>query len=260
MKLWIALFLTIWMPGYAQTVVLEGRYQGKNLYIQNPHSDSGFCTSYFTINGKAYPGPLSEAFEIRLDTLGLKLHDTLKVVLHHHPNCKPKVLQDHSSPKITFEILSISVSDSGLLKWTTTKEYGKLPFIIEQFRWNKWVKIGEVEGQGNALHNSYSFQVIPHSGENRVRVKQSGLKSIISPVVTFKSRIQEPKFECVPAGMLMLNTPTMYEIYDKNGNLLMKGFGSKIDVKKLKPDVYYINYDNKTTSFIRSKKNYSSEY
>ncbi len=46
---------------------------------------------------------------------------------------------------------------------------------MEQKRWNKWVKVGEVMGAGKPGENTYSFKVTPHSGENTFRVKQTDL-------------------------------------------------------------------------------------
>lgn len=51
-------------------------------------------------------------------------------------------------------------------------EINNLTYTIEQFRWNKWIKVGEVDGKGGIQENTYSFQTQPHSGLNKFRVKQ----------------------------------------------------------------------------------------
>ena len=46
---------------------IEGTYQGKNLYVQNPMDDEGFgyCATKVTVNGDIMPGGTSMgAFEI----------------------------------------------------------------------------------------------------------------------------------------------------------------------------------------------------
>lgn len=55
-----------------------------------------------------------------------------------------------TSSKSTFVVADggISCTPDGTLTWTTTGESGKLTFTIEQYRWNKWVAIGEVDGLG----------------------------------------------------------------------------------------------------------------
>ena len=47
------------------------------------------------------------------------------------------------------------------------------PFIIQQYKWNKWVNIGEVNGTGGRQMNTYSFQADLHFGLNRIRVKHA---------------------------------------------------------------------------------------
>lgn len=72
-------------------ITLEGNYQGKNLYIQNPIVDTGYCTCNITINGVDYEKDFnSGAFE--LDLSSYKVGDTLKIIFTHHPDCRPKVL------------------------------------------------------------------------------------------------------------------------------------------------------------------------
>ncbi len=44
---------------------------------------------------------------------------------------------------------------------------------------------------------------------------------------------------------------TMYEIYDQYGNIVKKGYGSKIDVSNLPKGGYFLNYDNKMGEFIK---------
>ena len=93
--------------------------------------------------------------------------------IKHKDDCKPEVLNPEVlKPKSTFGTKEISFSGDGVLNWTTDNETGSLDYIVEQFRWNKWVKVGEVKGIGTPGTHSYSYKIAPHSGENRARVKQ----------------------------------------------------------------------------------------
>ncbi|PJC62331.1 MAG: hypothetical protein CO022_05125, partial [Flavobacteriales bacterium CG_4_9_14_0_2_um_filter_32_27] len=59
--------ILIAFSSYAGVIVLEGHYQGKNLYVQNPFAGSGvgFCTFEVTINGDVTTDEVnSSAFEI----------------------------------------------------------------------------------------------------------------------------------------------------------------------------------------------------
>ena len=40
---------------------------------------------------------------------------------------------------------------------------------------------------------------------------------------------------------------TQYELYDKFGEIVRQGYGKSFSRKGLDGDVYYLNYDNKTT-------------
>ena len=244
-------------------IVLEGIYQGKNLYIQNPFGSSGvgFCVQEVRVNGNVTTDEIaSSAFEIDLRNFQFKLGDKVEIKIIHKDDCKPKVLNPEVlNPKSTFEIVSMSVEKDLTFKWSTKGEAGKLPYAIEQFRWNKWVKVGEIEGVGTAELNSYSFKVVPHSGKNQYRVKQvdyTGQPKFSktldymssSPVVTFS-----PAKVSKEISFFDGSTPveTMFEIYDQFGNIVKRGFASVVDASTLTKGVYYLNYDNKMGEFIK---------
>lgn len=244
-------------------IVLEGNYQGKNLYVQNPFAGSGvgFCVQEVQVNGNVTTDEIaSSAFEIDFRNLQLKLGDKVEVKIIHKDDCKPKVLNPEVlKPKSTFEVTSMAVSSDLTLKWDTKGETGKLTYIVEQFRWNKWVKVGEVDGIGTAAANSYSFKVTPHSGKNQFRVKQIDYtgKPRFSQTVNYLSSAPEVAFAPVKVSREITftanNSPaeTMYEIYDQYGNIVKRGFASNIDASNLSKGAYYLNYDNKMGEFIK---------
>lgn len=240
-------------------ILLEGTYQGKNVYVQNPFASNGvgFCVYEVRVNDKITTDEIgSSAFEIDLRVYQLKNGDPVSIKIFHKDDCKPKVLNPEVlKPKSTFTTTTIAVDKDENLKWTTTGESGKLTYIVEQFRWNKWVKVGEVEGTGTAGPNTYTFKVVAHSGENQFRVKQidySG-QARTSPVAKFTSSKAEIKFYPVKAKteITFEGGETMYEIYDQYGNIVKKGFGAKIDVTGLAKGGYFLNYDNKTAEFFK---------
>lgn len=244
-------------------IVLEGNYQGKNLYIQNPFAGSGvgFCVQEVKVNGNTTTDEiLSSAFEIDFRNLQLKIGDKVEVKITHKDDCKPKVLNPEVlKPKSTFEIVSMSVGTDMAFKWSTKGETGKLPYIIEQFRWNKWVKVGEVEGNGTPDQNNYSFLVAPHSGKNQYRVKQVDYtgQPKLSKTVDYNSTSPEITFSPAKVskeiGFFAGSTPTetMFEIYDQFGNIVKRGFASTVDASNLPKGAYYLNYDNKMGEFIK---------
>jgi hypothetical protein len=266
MKIQILLLLLLF-SAYSNTnyaaLSIEGTYQGKNLYIQNPIDDEGFgyCATKVTVNGDIMPGGTgSGAFEIDFGIFNIALGEPVFIVIEHHDGCKPKILNPEVLlPRSTFNVLSIAISSDEKLRWETNNENGKLPYVIEQYRWNKWVPVGEVEGSGTSGTNKYEFKTTPHSGENVYRVVQvdhSGEKRV-SDQVKFKSSIPTVvKSPAIVKDIIQFSsngTPveTRYEIYDAYGNIVKKGVGNSVNCSNLLKGVYYINFDNINEKFVK---------
>ena len=163
-------------------LLLEGNYQGKNLFVQNQFGSGGvgFCVSEVLINGNVSTDEIqSSAFEIDLKGQKLNLGDKVEIKIKHKADCKPRVLNPEVlKPKSTYELVTINLSSDGTFSWSTKNESGKLAYIVEQFRWNKWLKVGEIEGAGTPTEHSYTFKVSLHSGKNQVRVRQTDYTNI----------------------------------------------------------------------------------
>ena len=254
----ISLNSVLAQPG---TLILEGNYMGKNIYIQNPYNESGdgFCTKEVRVNGiKMLQSTNSTAYEIRLDSLNFKLYDSVRVVITHENNCTPKVLNyDHGPTNPTFVIDTIYVDSTGLLKWKTKNENGMLMYTIEEFRWNKWIPAGEMGGKGLISGNEYEFQSTPHSGINKLRVKQVDRNGIprYSHVVTFTSIVPEVKLKSKRVkDKIEFSDFTRFELYDAHGNMVKRGNLKEIDCKNLKKGAYFLNFDSTETEIIISRK------
>jgi hypothetical protein len=237
-------------------LIIEGKYQNKNIFIHNGFGAGGvgFCAKEVKVNGRITTDEVnSSSFEIDLKSLQLKYGQKVIIEITHSDGCVPKVLNiEDLKPKPTFEITIITVSSGGMLKWVTKNESGALPFIIEQFKWNKWVSIGEVDGLGTADPHEYSFQVAMHSGENKYRVKQKGFNSFVkvSKDVTVHSAINKPSFAIRKNHTSIdFSAETDYEIYDAYGVIVKKGFGKQVPIENLNKGDYYLCYDNAFSEF-----------
>jgi len=235
----------------AQVIAVGGHYQGRDIYIQNPFSASGvgFCVYEVRVNGLVTTDEInSSAFAVDLAMLNLNFSDPVTIEIAHKDGCDPIIINPEVlKPLSTFEVVAIRVSENGLLKWATKNESGKLPFIVEQFRWNKWVKVGEEEGHGNPGENKYQFQLVPHFGINKVRVKQvdSTKKPRYSKAMEFESNLPPVVFSPVKVKKeISFSSKTLYEIYNMYGNMIARGYADKIDVSNLERGKYYLNYDN----------------
>lgn len=243
---------------------VEGTYQGKNLYVQNPMDDEGFgyCATKVTVNGDVMPGGTNmRAFEIDFSQFNIEIGEPVFIVIEHHDGCKPKIMNPEVLlPRSTFTVEAMTVTKDGNLQWTTSGEQGKLPFTVEQYRWNKWVPVGEVQGKGGGTNNSYEFKFAPHSGENTVRVVQidhSGTKRASkevkfvsnTPVVTKTPAKVKDEIKFLANGKPY---ETKYEIHDAYGNIVKKGTGETVNCSNLLKGVYYISFDNSNEKFIKN--------
>jgi len=260
-------FLCISGLAQAGNIVLEGRYQGRNIFVINSISPDGvgYCVYEVTMNGLVTSDEInSQAFEIDLSIYNLKEGDPVAVVIKHKDGCSPKVLNKGAlepSPTFsctktspTFSCTKIECTDSGQLTWETSGEMGKIPFLIQQFKWNKWVSVGEVMGNGTKTKNTYKFQAQLTSGNNKFRVAQKSyegdlrksqpceVSSTIAPV-TFK---YDKKLK-----VINLSSETSYELYNVFGQIVKRGRGVSVDCTALPKGEYYLSYDNKTEKLLR---------
>lgn len=238
----------------AGVIILEGNYMGKNIFVKNPFGGAGvgFCAFEVTINGKISPDEVNQnAFEIDFDNHDLKIGDKVIINIKHKDDCSPEVLNaEVLEPKSTFNVQKISFTSDGVLNWKADNENGKLDYIVEQFRWNKWIKVGEVSGDGNPGVHEYSFKITPHSGENKARVKQVDYtgKPRYSKPTDFTSSVPkiEIKGDIFKGKVDFYGGETLYEIYDRYGTIVKRGFGNVVDVSTLEKGTYYLSFDNQT--------------
>lgn len=237
----------------SKVLLIEGQYQNKNIYVSNSVSSNGigFCAYEVRVNGEITTDQVSSsAFEIDLSQLKLNQGENVAIQIYHKDGCMPKVLNANVlKPMPTFETQSIVLDETGSLKWVTTNESGVLNFDVEQYKWNKWVKVGEVQGVGTASENKYEFKVTLVSGENKVRVVQKGNLGKVqkSDVAEVNSTVTKPEFKLdKKKKQISFTASTGYEVYDVYGQIRKKGFGETIDISNLAKGEYYISYDNTT--------------
>lgn len=255
--IFLAILFSTPLSMWAKEIVIKGIYQGVNLYVRNPFSSTGvgFCIYEVTVNGQVTTDEInSSAFEIDLSFYNLKKGAPVSIVIKHKDGCVPKILNEEVlKPKSSFVVTSIKLNKAdNKLEWKTIEENGKIPFIVEQYRWKKWVKVAELEGVGVPKENSYNVKLLPHSGSNRFRVKQIDhtkkpryskevkLQTMMKPI-SFNSKKVKDKLE--------FSEVTDFEIYNYYGSLVMKGREKIVNVSKLKKGDYFLNFDNKTETF-----------
>lgn len=262
-NLFIFVFLTTLASSLnagAGVLVVEGKFQNKNIYIQNAFGSNGvgFCATEIKVNGKITTDEVnSSAFEIDLAAMDIKPGQKVTIEISHKNDCMPVVLNPEVlKPRPTFEVLSMNINSAGVLKWTAKNESGALPYIIEQYKWNKWVYVGEVQGNGTPENHDYSFQVTTHSGDNKFRVKQVGLGVApkVSNAVILNSMTEKPTYMISKDGKgIQYSYETFFEVYDTFGTIVKKGYASETNIANLPKGKYYLCYDNQMTEFEKRK-------
>lgn len=257
MRLLYTLFIFMLLPVYgalAGSVVLEGKYQHKNIFVVNAIADDGvgFCVYEITINGEVSSDEVnSTAFEIDLSVYGMKLGDNVVIVIKHKDGCEPRILNPGAlEPRPTFETASIQVDAAGMLTWETLNEQGKLPFIVQQYKWNKWVSVGEVTGKGTSVKNSYAFQTTPISGTNKFRVVQKGQEGggdrVSPPAEYVASKAPVTQTFDKKTKSIKFSVETNYELYNEYGQIIKRGFGTGVDLSSMPKGFYYVSFDSLT--------------
>jgi hypothetical protein len=208
-----------------------------------------------TVNGMTTTDEInSSAFEIDLMVFGFKIGEQITVAINYKDGCTPRVLNpDVLSPRATFEMEDLKIEGENIV-WTSRNESGSLPYHVEQYRWNKWVTIGEVTGKGVPGAHSYSAPLRLHSGENRFRIRQTDgqKKNKYSAELTHKSNKPNVAFTiAVGDTELVFSEKTMYEVYDGFGRIVFKGFGDRVKIGSLEKGRYYLNFDNQLDYFIK---------
>tara|TARA_B110000211_G_scaffold232493_1_gene296372 strand:- start:1495 stop:2277 length:783 start_codon:yes stop_codon:yes gene_type:complete len=239
---------------FSQEITLEGTNSGNNLYIINPFSNlssSGFRIDSITVNGKSHAYKPGSAVELKFDSTQFKIGEKLKLIIHHQKDCVPKAIANfnHPDPKNTF--VSMNVDSNEILHWSIKNEQGNQIHIVEQFRWNKWIRFGEVKSLGQNTTNWYIVKVSLHHGKNRFRIKSIGSHSTLQYSREIRSISKKPKAEYKLKNKLILFIyETEYRVLDEYARIIKVGMSKKIDIRNLAKGNYLLKYGNKTEWFI----------
>lgn len=156
-----------------------------------------------------------------------------------------------------------------VLFWYTHKEIPNTYFVIEHYRFNKWVKHSKYTGKvlpstnnhGALIKGKYLYKqkVPPHSGENRWRVllmNDSNVclgisKELIGTdskgaLIPFVPKVEYSISK--KTKEIIFSAETYFELFDASGKLIEEGYGKTILYAGNDPGTYTLNYDNTTTT------------
>jgi hypothetical protein len=235
----------------------SGIYYGYNLYVINPVTPEGaFSARKVWINGRLSKDQLkSNAFEVDFSLMEVGKGKPVEVKIEFVKGYPPLIVNaEDLLPPDDFRFMNTN-SRRGKLFWRVNGRTGNSPFVVEQYRWNKWVKVMEVEVSDTLESGLYGVDIEPHSGLNLYRIKKIDPRGQVVYSKDDKYRAVEiPEVNIIPskdANELMFSYETLYEIYSANGKLLKRGKEKYVDISELPKGRYYINYDNKTETITK---------
>jgi|SRR3954463_4224011 len=156
----------------------------------------------------------------------------------------------------SFVMETMFVKEDGFVCWTANGEHGSLPYIVEQYIFDKWVSVGQVTGVGTPTPNSYSVPITLNSGENKFRVRQQGYDKIsrFSDAVTYYSKKQPVTYSIKDKNQtLVFSTDTYFIVYNPYGAIIKQCYGNSLNISDFPKGYYCLIYDNKLGGFEKKK-------
>lgn len=240
------------------SIVLSGKYYETNLYIFNPSVVDSFSIYMIVVNKDSiYDELKSNAIEVDFQLLGIEPEGDVEVTLYFDSLFPPIVV----NPEVLYSPTKFKFSKPRIKKdvisWRVYGDVGEYPFIVQQFRWNMWREVAEIDPLDTIENNYYSVQITPHSGENTFRIRVVNIQEevVYSKEVRYRSPWIKPVFikNYKVKDELEFSAETEYEIYNTDGKLITKGVDRYVDVSSLAPGEYWVNYDNSSEK-IKKKK------
>jgi hypothetical protein len=251
----MGLFLVVFHHVLAGEIILHGRYNGKNLYVQNPSiAEREYCIKEIIVNDQRIAHvPASTAFDIKMNHISLNTPVVVKII--HHDDCSPKVMNPgviRETEGFKFEQLNFS---NRQLHWVSKGESGYAKFFVLKFVHDNWTTEAVIPAKvSQDGRNEYHHEVFCNSGKNRYKIKYFDLSGnpIFSEEITFTTDYEKVLFYPLRVqDFLRFSKEVKYEIIDQGGVTRLKGMGSEVNCKKLPTGTYMLRYDNEIASFFK---------
>lgn len=238
-----------------QEIIIKGTYQGKNLYVLNTALDLSkdiFCIDAVYVNDILTEDEIkSNSFEIDFTNLKIAMGQAVTVKILHKTDCKPEIINANvleASKYFTFTPPKIDKKTSKLC-WSINGNIDDNPFIVEQYRWQKWVTVGEIQTKDSVSGNNYSFEPKFNSKQNIFRIRhvdKSGNEKISKDCKYFSKDEELYLLSNRVSDWLYFSSETLYEVFDEKGNFILDGYGKEVNFSDIEKGKYWVNYDNRT--------------
>ena len=243
---------------YAQldTIKISGLYYNTNLYIYNPSVGSNYSIRKLMVNNKPITDSLAtNGIEVDLSIYNMEEETPINISVIYQSEFPPVVVNPEAlMPPVRFRITKPRYSArQGDLIWTLRGIPGDNPIIVEQYKWNSWRHVAEIDPVDTVANNIYQLHINPHSGKNLYRVKSTSINGdevksrncILNDRNVQKIVVQSTKI----TDEIVLSAKTDYEVYNSNDKLLLKGRDRYIDVSTLEKGWYKLFFDNQIYDF-----------
>ena len=250
-------WLFLWIPyGFAQTnsekMHLEGIYNGKNLFLQNPmyKTYGTFCVDELRLNGQVLlREPKSSAVEIKLSHLALRTAVDIQIL--HKSNCLPKILNPEVIRRTGYTTFLYFYAQDNKLYWRTQGEESDAYYVLEQFDGDAWTAEANITRADSATYAYTPTSLL--AGTNKFRIKYVSSRFsrystdveilLKEKIITFSPRVVKDR--------MTLSEYTYFEILNSKQKVILKGEAKKIPLRKLRPGDYFIVLDGEVYPFIK---------
>ena len=237
----------------------KATYKGDKLFLKNIfNSNAKKCIDSIKINNQDVK--LSENSLIYVLDPGeyeVKIGQNFIIQLFYQNDCIPRFFNFPLTHKKTPILENAYIDSARNIIWDSQNESQNTTYLIQHYKWNRWVTIKEINVQIKKGANQYSFTPNYHSGINKFKIKQLDsvqIKSISKILIYDTPKVCKPiKMFNSQNNIIEFSDSTHYELYDSEGVKLNRGFRKEIDIRNLKKGIYFLNYDNITGEIIKIK-------
>ena len=251
---WVLQFLLIPFQAKPGELLISGIYQGKDLFVRNPHSEDGQRLSIRKIylNEKLVIEE-PESSTCRIGLSALKIGDPVNVRIIYSEGLAPEFI----NPQVVREkslasFHEINVDGYGIT-WKMTDLAGRTLIFIEKRTDNHWEILSSLEVYPEGEMKEYGVSLHHGHGLNEYRIKAvcPDASVVYSGIIMFRSEKNQLTFYPKRASTkITLMGENEYEILDIQGHSLFRGKDHEISVEDLSPGIYYLVIGDQIEKFI----------
>jgi len=250
------IFITVYSKSDFKEMIITGNYLGKNIYVVNPSQNDTYSVQSIFINGISTSDEIrSNAIEVNLSNFEIGTQITLRL-LYDSSIGTPVIFNPHDiSSKKQIQFINISVDRrNAILTWEVDGDSIEQDIELEHYRWDNWTTIAVISPSDVSTFPKFELAFESHSGKNLFRLKyiDNDGYNHFSDNIRYTSRT--PAINLLSDRVkttLDFSDITQYEILDMTGNILLYGKDVSVDINELDKGKYLVNFDNKTTEFIK---------